>query len=56
MQGGTYSDDKLGEVLVLQLGVVEQFLRDSRDERKKLKLVQLFVGRHIAIRMKTSHR
>ena len=43
----TYSYDELGEVLVLQLGMVEKLLRDSRDEGEELQLVQLFVGRHV---------
>ena len=42
----TYSDDKLGKVLVLQLSMIEKLLRHSRHEGEQLELVQLLVGRH----------
>lgn len=42
----TYRDDKFSQILVLQLGVIEQLLRDSRDQREELEFVQLLVGRH----------
>jgi hypothetical protein len=43
---GTYRNHKLGQILVLQLRVIEELLRDSRYQREKLELVQLLVGRH----------
>lgn len=46
MRHVTYGYDKLGKVLVLQLGVIEKLLRDSRHEGEKLELIQLLVGRH----------
>lgn len=42
----TYSDDKLGQVFVLELGVVEKLLGYAGYEREKLELVQLLVGAH----------